>query len=58
MNYDTIATVSQLLSMMIFISLAVAAVVYAFWPGNRQRFEEAQREALDLGTESQSKGGH
>jgi cbb3-type cytochrome oxidase subunit 3 len=57
MTYDTIATVSQLVSMMIFISLAVAAVAYAMWPGNKQRFEEAQRDALDLGNEGQAKGG-
>lgn len=48
MGYDTIAQLSQVASLLLFIALFVAVLVYAFWPKNRQRFEAAQRRALDL----------
>jgi cytochrome c oxidase cbb3-type subunit IV len=48
MGYDTIATVSQVTSLLMFIAMFLAVLAYVFWPRNRQRFEEAQRRALDL----------
>jgi cytochrome c oxidase cbb3-type subunit 4 len=48
MRYDTIATVSQVTSLLMFIAMFLAVLAYTFWPRNRQRFEEAQRRALDL----------
>jgi cytochrome c oxidase cbb3-type subunit 4 len=48
MGYDTIAQLSQVASLLLFIALFVAVLVYAFWPKNRQRFEAAQRRALGL----------
>lgn len=48
MNYDTVATISQVASLLLFIALFVAVLVYVFWPGNRRRFDDAQRRALDL----------
>lgn len=56
MNYDTVATFSQVTSLLLFLAMFVAIVAYAFWPGLREKFEAAQRKALDLdeGTQSHS----
>lgn len=48
MRYDTIATISQVLSLLMFIAMFAGVLIYAFWPANRSRFEQAQRRALDL----------
>ena len=48
MTYDTIATISQVTSLLLFIAMFIGVVVYALWPSNGQRFEDAQRQALDL----------
>jgi cytochrome c oxidase cbb3-type subunit IV len=48
MTYDVIAALSQVVSLLMFVAMFLAVVVYALWPGNKPRFEEAQRRALDL----------
>jgi cytochrome c oxidase cbb3-type subunit IV len=48
MSYDTVATVSQVISLLMFIALFLAVLAYALWPKNGQRFERLQRRALDL----------
>jgi len=48
MTYETIATLSQVASLLMFIATFLVVVVYALWPGNKPRFEESQRRALDL----------
>ena len=48
MTYETIATFSQVTSLLLFIVLFAGVVVYALWPRNGPRFEDAQRRALDL----------
>ncbi|MEO1282808.1 MAG: cbb3-type cytochrome c oxidase subunit 3 [Pseudomonadota bacterium] len=48
MSYDTVATISQVTSMLMFIALFIAVLVYVFWPGNRQRFDAIQKRALGL----------
>lgn len=48
MSYDTIATVSQVASLLMFIAMFGGVLLYALWPANRPRFEDAQRRALDL----------
>jgi cytochrome c oxidase cbb3-type subunit 4 len=48
MSYDTIATLSQVTSLLMFVAMFVAVLAYALWPQNKPRFEEAQRRALDL----------
>jgi cbb3-type cytochrome oxidase subunit 3 len=49
MHYDYVAYLSQVSSLLIFVSLFIAILGYAFWPGNIRKFERAQRRALDLG---------
>jgi cytochrome c oxidase cbb3-type subunit IV len=48
MTYETVATISQVASLLMFIAMFVGIVVYALWPANRARFEKVQRQALDL----------
>jgi cytochrome c oxidase cbb3-type subunit IV len=48
MTYETIATISQVSSLLLFIALFVGVLIYAVWPKNKPRFEDAQRRALDL----------
>lgn len=47
-SYDTVATISQVTSLLIFMALFAAVVVYALWPGNKARFDKAQARALEL----------
>ena len=49
MTYDTVATISQVTSLLMFIAMFAGVLVYALWPKNGPRFEEAQKRALDLG---------
>jgi cytochrome c oxidase cbb3-type subunit IV len=48
MSYDTVATISQVTSLLMFVGMFLAVLGYALWPKNGPRFEEAQRRALDL----------
>ena len=48
MTYDTVATFSQVASLLLFIALFIAVLAYAFWPGSQRRFDEIQRRALEL----------
>ncbi|HEU4378288.1 MAG TPA: cbb3-type cytochrome c oxidase subunit 3 [Hyphomicrobiaceae bacterium] len=48
MSYDTIATISQVTSLLMFLGMFAAVLGYALWPRNGPRFEAAQRRALDL----------
>ena len=41
MTYDTVATFSQVTSLLLFIAMFLAVVAYALWPRNGPRFEEA-----------------
>ena len=50
MSYDTVASISQVTSLLMFVTMFIAVVAYAMWPKNGPRFERAQRRALDLDT--------
>jgi cytochrome c oxidase cbb3-type subunit 4 len=56
MSYDTIATISQVTSLLMFIAMFLAVVAYAVWPRNGVKFEQAQRRALDLDRNSKGTG--
>lgn len=48
MSYDTVAAISQVTSLLMFVGMFLAVLVYALRPSNGARFERAQRTALDL----------
>ena len=47
-DYETVATFSQVTSLLMFIAMAIGVVVYAMWPKNGPMFDAIQQEALDL----------
>ncbi len=57
MTYDIVATISQVVSLLMFVGLFTGVVVYALWPSNGPRFEAAQRSALDLDDTHKDKRG-
>jgi cytochrome c oxidase cbb3-type subunit 4 len=57
MTYETVASFSQVISLLMFMAMFVAVLAYALWPKNRARFEAAQRRALDLDRKSPSDRG-
>ncbi|MGE0698222.1 MAG: cbb3-type cytochrome c oxidase subunit 3 [Hyphomicrobiaceae bacterium] len=55
MTYQTVASISQVTSLLMFIAMFIGVVAYALWPSNGPRFEEAQKSALDLDQRSPAK---
>ncbi len=55
MTYEQVASISQVLALLFFIALFAAVVVYAFWPGNKKRFEEASKLPLENDPELENK---
>jgi cytochrome c oxidase cbb3-type subunit 4 len=47
MTYETITMISQTAALIFFILLFLAVVAYAFWPGNKRKFEQASRLPFD-----------
>jgi cytochrome c oxidase cbb3-type subunit 4 len=47
MTYEQVASISQVAALLFFIALFAAVVVYAFWPGNKKKFEEAAQLPLE-----------
>ena len=48
MTYDTVASLSQVASLLMFIAMFLAVLVYALRPRNGPQFERTQQRALDL----------
>lgn len=47
MSYDNVAAITQIGALLFFVALFVGVVLYAFWPGNKKRFEEASKIPLE-----------
>ena len=47
MSYEDVASISQVVALLFFIALFGAVLVYAFWPGNKKRFDEAAKLPLE-----------
>ncbi|HBF61024.1 MAG TPA: CcoQ/FixQ family Cbb3-type cytochrome c oxidase assembly chaperone [Methyloceanibacter sp.] len=52
MEYEQVASISQVAALIFFIVLFAGVVVYAFWPGNKKRFDEAAKLPLEDDPES------
>jgi cbb3-type cytochrome oxidase subunit 3 len=48
MTYDTVASLSQVASLLMFIAMFLVVLVYALRPKNGPQFDRAQQRALDL----------
>ena len=40
MDYESVATITQVAALLFFIALFLGVVIYAYWPGNKKRFEK------------------
>lgn len=57
MSYQTVASFSQVTSLLMFIGMFLAVLAYALWPSNGPRFDRIQREALDLDPKAPATNG-
>jgi cbb3-type cytochrome oxidase subunit 3 len=57
MTYDFVAQTSQVTSLLLFIGMFAAILGYVFIPGNKVRFEQAQRRALGLDAVDRDRSG-
>lgn len=46
-DHDTLVGFAKTFGLFYLIAMSVAAVIYAFWPSNRKRFDRAARSVLD-----------
>lgn len=48
MTYETVAAVSQVTTLLMFVAMFIAVLAYALWPANGEKFARIQRQSLDL----------
>jgi cytochrome c oxidase cbb3-type subunit IV len=46
-TYEQVASITQVAALLLFVALFIGVLIYAFWPGNKKRFEEAARLPLE-----------
>ena len=51
MTYEQVASITQVAALLLFFALFVGVLIYAFWPGNKKRFERAARLPLEQGSD-------
>ena len=47
MSYHAATVLSQIIALVLFVSLFVGIIAYVFWPGNKKKFDEAAEIPLD-----------
>ena len=47
MSYEDVAAFAGTAGLIYFIALFVAVLIYALWPGNKKKFDEAARLPLE-----------
>ena len=47
MNHDFLVAFSKSWGLFYLIAMAIGVVIYAFWPSNRRRFDDAKRSILE-----------
>ncbi len=57
MTYEQVASISQVVALLFFVALFAAVLVYAFWPGNKKRFEEAAKLPFEQDDAPEPKNG-
>ena len=55
MSYEQVASISQVVALIFFVVLFAGVLLYAFWPGNKKRFEQAARLPLEKDPNSDEK---
>ena len=46
-DHDTLVAFAKSYGLFYLIGLAVAVLVYTFWPSNKRRFDKAAKDILD-----------
>ena len=46
-DHDTLVVIAKTFGLFLLIAMSVAAVVYAFWPSKKDKFDRAARSVLD-----------
>lgn len=46
LDHDTLVAFSKSFGLFYLVALSIAVVVYAYWPGNRKRFDDAARAPI------------
>ncbi len=57
MTYETVVSVTQSAALILFMAVFAGVLVYAFWPGNKARFEHAARLPLRRDPDEPTPGG-
>jgi cytochrome c oxidase cbb3-type subunit IV len=47
MSYEQVASITQVAALLLFVAFFIGVLIYAFWPGNKKRFEDAARLPLE-----------
>jgi cytochrome c oxidase cbb3-type subunit 4 len=40
MTYEQVAGITQVAALLFFVALFAGVVIYAYWPGNKKRFQK------------------
>jgi cytochrome c oxidase cbb3-type subunit 4 len=46
-SYEHVASITQVAALLLFVVFFIGVLIYAFWPGNKKRFEEAAKLPLE-----------
>jgi cytochrome c oxidase cbb3-type subunit 4 len=57
MTYETLVPLTYLATLILFGAIFAGVVVYAFWPGNKSKFDRAARVPLERDQAMEGKGG-
>jgi cytochrome c oxidase cbb3-type subunit 4 len=47
MTHEAATVLSQTVALVLFVALFVGVLIYVFWPGNKQKFDEAAKLPLE-----------
>jgi len=57
MTYEQVAGITQVAALVFFVALFVGVVIYAFWPGNKKRFEKDAEIPLNKDPDRETEKG-
>ena len=58
MTYETVAAISQVTTLLMFVAMFAGVLAYALWPSNGAKFAKVQTQALDLDRRPETSGGN
>jgi cytochrome c oxidase cbb3-type subunit IV len=55
MTYEEVSAITQVAALLFFVALFSGVVIYAFWPGNKKRFEKDAEIPLEQDPDQEMK---